>query len=297
MNASVSVFSKLGLLFMIALLTLGPVAALAQQPGPANPIDLGVDANQDGLPDELVAEFEMIRTLAEGVSAADDTGQAAIDHAAADLLDRLPYASETRRLQSQVAALQQQLEASGDPATSQALLAEMQTIEAALMDDPAVALTLKTLDSVLASHSGPDAAGLNEQVFLPVITTGASDLTDALTAAADSACTGWDCLAPGHIMLINGGDPLTSFLYAWKWAHSGTYYGDYGESDTNNMVYESNLGGGVELRPLANWQETGSKVWLGKNKVIRSEDDRGCLVQLGSNRGCLWHRRLHARIT
>lgn len=71
-------------------------------PSQNSTIDLQTDANQDGLPDALVAAIQQVLTLDNPVSASNIDAaqrQAAIDAALTDLAARLPYADETRALQ------------------------------------------------------------------------------------------------------------------------------------------------------------------------------------------------------
>jgi hypothetical protein len=71
----------------------------------SNTIDLSVDADNDGIPDQLLAEMQKFRKVIDGAKSSEEY-QSAYQR----LEDRLPYSSNVKRLQAQQRQLQKQLE-------------------------------------------------------------------------------------------------------------------------------------------------------------------------------------------
>jgi hypothetical protein len=71
----------------------------------SNTIDLSVDADKDGVPDQLLAEMRKFRKVIDGAKSSEEY-QAAYQR----LEDRMPYSSNVKRLQAQQRQLQKQLE-------------------------------------------------------------------------------------------------------------------------------------------------------------------------------------------
>ncbi len=115
MKPSRTLFASILLIAAIAIqAVLVPAYVSAQTPVPLAPIDLMVDADADGLPDELVAAVEQIQTnaISNNPAVAD---AAALNAAIAQLYERLPYSPGTRNLQAKLAGERRYGQQESDP--------------------------------------------------------------------------------------------------------------------------------------------------------------------------------------
>lgn len=251
--------------FILALVTIAGMlfniisSAASPQGAPASittssPIDMQTDANGDHLPDALVAELQRLEAqyshdLSEGV---DKEALAAI----AALSSRLPHAQSTRTAQAQAADLLAQLAAASDPAEQRALAQQVdQVLAQAEALDPTYHLAMAT-----AAQLTGDKLGIQPD-------TG----PDTESGTAQTIATGPDFsqLKRGDILLIRGGDIYLNWIYAQHYSHAGIY-------DGNGFVYESNPDG-LRLKPLAEWQQPGHLVALGRNNRLSSEQVQAAL--------------------
>ncbi len=239
------------------------------------PFNLDLDANSDGIPDELasaVAVIGKVITLAQDDGTLSSDEMNVIDQELSAFDARLPYNSNTRTLQQQVAALQAELQ-EATPEQAESINAEILRLSEQMFDDPNYARTISALTKLLA----PDLAvamATKHQVFLPltmkgigsgaVLTEGAGD--GASLAASKNLSTAWwnrprvswTNLRRGDIMFVNAGNKVNNFAYVLEYNHVGTF-------DGSGRVYESNPNDGVNMRRLATWQQADLYVGLGRN--------------------------------
>ena len=97
----------IGMLICAALGLRAPTHAHAAELRSGPTLNLAIDKNNDGIPDELAAAVD-------AVAKADDK-----DAAIEDLVSRLPYTDETRALKQKVEGLQRQLAETTDPDEAQ----------------------------------------------------------------------------------------------------------------------------------------------------------------------------------
>ncbi len=206
----------LAFLVLLIVLSLTPTA---WADGPS--IDLQRDSNRDGIPDALVVEVNRI--------ARSPDKRAAI----AELVNRLPYAPETRALQEKAAQLQARLAQVQDDQEARRILGELRALSEQMMADPNYARTIQGLTALFAPQArqvGTEGRGLDS--------------------------VRWGDLRRGHIMLVRSGLwDWFMFIYAMWYSHAGNY-------DGNNLVYESSTDG-VRLKPLSRWQQPGQYIGLG----------------------------------
>jgi len=194
-------------------------------------IDLTTDANGDGIPDQLAEEVARIP------QAEDREG------AIADLVDRLPYSQETRRLQRKARRLQALVAQAVDQTEAEEINERLKSLSDQMLLDPNYAATARGLASILGLDlSEPNApAG-----------------SDVSGQSVSPQSVSWAGLQPGHIMLVRSGYwPWTAFLYVMQYTHAGNYHG-------NGLVFES-VRDGVRLNPLSNWRSSNQYVALGYN--------------------------------
>lgn len=252
------IFSLFALLCSFALLRLPPIAYAAEPPA-TNTINLTIDENHDGLPDQLVAAVTPILALDQEANAANMDAtqrQAAATVAIDELVVRLPYAPETRALQAQARTIQEQLNRVEDVTEQAQLRATLQDLATKMAQDPNWVTTTNALRTLLTHESAsnnttPDNSTLSQRVFLPVVQQGAAS-TGVQAAATTPAKPNFDKLKRGDIMLINTGDQVLSQLYAMNYAHVGTF-------ESSQQVYESNPDG-VKLKDWTPWRATGKHV-------------------------------------
>ncbi len=111
-----------------AMMNLNQLCGMNRQK--SNTIDLSIDANGDGVPDQLLAEMQKFRTAMSEASSSEDY-RTALE----ELESRLPYSSQVKQLQTQMRNLQQQLEKS--PSSSQQeIFRQLDSIQQKIYADP-----------------------------------------------------------------------------------------------------------------------------------------------------------------
>lgn len=219
--------------------------ALAPAPATTSTlIDMQTDANGDQMPDALVAELQRLATQYSHDLTKDGDREAL--STIATLSSRLPHIESTRAAQKQAAGLLTQLAAADDPTEQRALAQQVdQVLAQAEALDPTYRLAAATAAQLAGDKLGvqPDAAPRKGQT-----TPAAPDFGQ---------------LERGDILLIRGGDIYLNWIYAQHYSHAGIY-------DGNGFVYESNPDG-LRLKPLAEWQQPGHLVALGRNNKLASE--------------------------
>lgn len=126
-----------------------PLAPPAQQPTVGvEPLDLSVDMDHDGMPDELVSALEELNAAYETARRA-ERGEQGLDRQAAQQalqaaeqrwFDRLPYNGQTRQALMRMANLPDALAKAPDAASVERLRAEQKELLAQMMQDPNFAL-------------------------------------------------------------------------------------------------------------------------------------------------------------
>ena len=290
-------------LAVIVLVSMVPSFDAAKaQDAVATPIDLQIDNDNDGLPDELVAEVLKIRDAAESVGAASADQQfSTLQQAMSNLFDRLPYSVQTRSVQARLADLQNELLTVEDPALRMNLLNEVDEINAQMMEDPAFVTTLQVLD-VLINEQKIDSPRYSSIVYLPMVDTSSTEnsiaaseaqgieqdklqkmrLSENVSASAVDALQ-WPYLAKGDTLFIRGSwwnSLQNRIIYCMRFCHAGTYNG-------NGYVYEANPSGtttsgtsksGVRLLPLRDWQAKGAYVGLAFTRYTTYAQDLQALA-------------------
>lgn len=272
--------------------------AKAQDTNSTALIDLHTDNNNDGLPDELVAEVLQIRDTAESVSSANAEEQTStLQHAMTSLFARLPYSVQTRSAQAQLGDLQNELLTTEDLSQRMNLVKEMEALNSQMMEDPGYATTIHTLD-VLLNEQKIDTPSYRFSLYLPMIAatsfTGNTGVASEVRNEAQdklqkmqpvknasvstvNAGPAWNSLSAGDTLFIRGSwwdSLLNRIAYCNRFCHAGTYNG-------NQMVFESNPPKdgkkGVELRPIADWQQRGAYVGLALTRTTTYAQDRAAL--------------------
>jgi hypothetical protein len=224
---------------LASVVALGTVAA---QPaifayaddGDPPPINLSIDNDRDGVPDELALA---VRTVLSAEGNEDQTT------ALADLYKRLPYSDETRALQDKAGQLQQELEATEDPKQAEQLIEEIRATGERMSQDEQYVTTMKALDTLLK----------------PVEPQGGDDQPHLMAIPWFQAQPG-DVL--GQLDLLSFG----TYLYVLNYGHTGNCY-----NAQCQQVLES-LGQGVILRsrtdPQSVWQGWGKKIVIMRNNQV-----------------------------
>lgn len=109
----------------------------------SNMIDLSIDANGDGIPDQLLAEMQKFRTA---------MSQAASSEEYMTVLEqferRLPYSSQVKQLQTQMRSLQLQLENSPSPQQQQDIFRQLDSMQQKIDEDPSYVKVQKEISKV-----------------------------------------------------------------------------------------------------------------------------------------------------
>jgi hypothetical protein len=224
---------------LASVVALGTVAA---QPaifayaddGDPPPINLSIDNDRDGVPDELALAVQTVLSA---------EGNEAQTTALADLYKRLPYSEETRALQDKAGQLQQELEATEDPTQAEQLIEEIRATGERMSQDEQYVTTMKALDTLLEPE-GPKVG--DDQPHLMAIP--------------------WFQAQPGDVL---GQLDLLSFptyLYVMNYGHTGNCY-----NAQCQQVLES-LAQGVILRsrtdPQSVWQGWGKKIVIMRDNQV-----------------------------
>ncbi len=206
-----------------------------QDPDVQGVLDYTIDLDQDGLPDQLVSFL-----TASSVSPD-------------DFVARLPYTTQTRETQKKIGQLGQNLLTVADPATYQALEAEIVALQAQMeSSDPNYALTLRTMETLAWQALQEKAVSTSSAVALSTATA---------NQQAPGAVLDFDALSRGDIIFLNDDAPITNFTYAMVFNHVAMI------EDENN-VYEANKAThpqGVRVASYEPWKAEGNRFGFGKN--------------------------------
>lgn len=292
-----------GLLLMVpVLVNLYPSQIVAAQDAetPSKLINLEVDANHDGMPDELVTAIMAIDATAQQVQSATADGALApnVEQSIRSLISRLPYSDRTRSLQTKAADLQAQLNVAKNDTEIQSIVAELEQLENQLLEDPNYAITMRTMNTLFVERGigRPTINAMSNQVFLPVISSSLSSDQQANASTENSldktkietpinsssiqAGPNYGFLQMGDMLFIRASfwsNWLSRFVYCMNYCHAGTYEG-------YNSVYESNFDG-VRIKPLQNWKQRGAYVALAWNRWTTYAQDRASLAWAESKWG------------
>jgi hypothetical protein len=162
-------------------------------------IDLSVDEDHDGMPDQLqaaLAEFEaaVATALENGEEALlnDPEALAALEQATEALLSRMPYSEQTRAAQVRIAEIHAAVIEEPDPEVRAELLAALPALEAQMQEDPNFALidhlmSRRVLDGLNAKAEEGKGDPRNGEATpvpaTPVVTATPQPATPAASAA------------------------------------------------------------------------------------------------------------------
>jgi hypothetical protein len=109
----------------------------------SNTIDLSVDTNGDGIPDQLLAEMKKFRaTIAKANSSE------VYETAFRQLESRLPYSNQVKQLQAQQRQLQKQLENSKGGAASEQTYRQLSALQEKIYKDPSYTKVQEAMSKV-----------------------------------------------------------------------------------------------------------------------------------------------------
>jgi hypothetical protein len=254
--------------------------------GPLQPkvcIDLTLDLDDDGLPDELVAAIDHIRQLPPSRQTA----------AILELVTRLPYSESTLNLQAQAALATLQLEGCNLNEVQQHQLAtKLQDLLDAMTTDPEYTAAQQFIKAILAkdfavqfpvppapgvpacelteTSTGPTCVPFNlndkQFCFLQKVTTG-DTFCEVRTSPTPPVRPpdefGWNHLAKGDLLLRESSSPiwrtLEHFFGEIKYSHGATWNGD-------RSLYEA-IETGVVVTNLVDWVIEGDAVAIGENNL------------------------------
>ena len=262
-------------------------AAAVSTPAPVDVIDLAVDENHDGMPDELQTALDQINAVytaylqKDGTPRTDPEAQAAVQQAEAKFRDQLPYSDQTRATQAHIAEIHLALTKNPDPETQTKLLAELQAMEVQLQSDSNFARVDQVLSRRLVDALNAKIEAGQPKTPLPTVTPAATPSSASPAAAEESAlvqaaavdqaglwqrlANAWTALFPrdpcgtnqapnwggltrGEIILLGRDDAVPNFFYAKKFNHIGIYDGAPGNV---RYVYEAWPQAGVVSRAMA----------------------------------------------
>lgn len=110
-------------------------------------LDLTIDQDKDGLPDQLVVELR--QRLTQGQPTSTSLAPAPAGGKADDLNWRLPYAPRTRQLQAQAAKVIQYSTKVKNAEEYEKIAKRLHSLEEQMMQDPNYALVMKTFQTLL----------------------------------------------------------------------------------------------------------------------------------------------------
>jgi hypothetical protein len=109
----------------------------------SNTIDLSIDTNGDGIPDQLLAEMKKFRaTIAKANSSE------VYETAFRQLESRLPYSNQVKQLQAQQRQLQKQLENSKGGAASEQTYRQLSALQEQIYKDPSYTKVQEAMSKV-----------------------------------------------------------------------------------------------------------------------------------------------------
>ncbi|MGI0494645.1 hypothetical protein ACN4EG_22905 [Alkalinema pantanalense CENA528] len=107
------------------------------------PIDLSVDRNRDGVPDELLAEMRKFDQTLRAVKSPEE-----FEAAMQKLESRLPYSSQVRQLQVQQRQLQQYLGTIRSETQMQLIYRQLESIQQRIYQDPSYTRVQQAMNKV-----------------------------------------------------------------------------------------------------------------------------------------------------
>lgn len=223
-------------LILIFILALSGCSSSSSNDAPV--VSLTYDADHDGLPDELESLVNDILAMTDG--SVDESDADRLAGAYENFGDSLPYSSEVRRLQLEIADLYAAFDALPDDEKNEEAF-----------------LKLKEQTDLRFERLIEDETYSAVQDYMHEILEEASGDAETEAWAGNEK---WESLRRGDVMLIKSPDlDWHQQFYVWKYSHAGVYNG-------NNLVYEA-IGEGVALRPLSKWKKEGVYVGLGRSNV------------------------------
>lgn len=163
-----------------------PLPTVTTEPPPVDLIDLTVDEDLDGMPDELQAALDQLNAVYEaslnedGTISTDPAVQEALLQAEEEFRSRLPYSEQTRAAQVRVAEVYQALTQNPDAETQAELLEELQALEVQMQSDANFALIDQILSRRLVDALNAKVeAGQQSETPAPIPTSLATPLPDS----------------------------------------------------------------------------------------------------------------------
>ncbi|OUC12477.1 MAG: hypothetical protein B0A82_22265 [Alkalinema sp. CACIAM 70d] len=111
--------------------------------GSVKPIDLSIDRNRDGVPDELLAEMRKFDQTLRSVKSPEE-----FESAMQKLESRLPYSSQVRQLQAQQRQLQQYLGTVRSETQMQLVYRQLESIQQRIYQDPSYTRVQQAMNKV-----------------------------------------------------------------------------------------------------------------------------------------------------
>lgn len=173
-------------------LIVTPVVTATPEPS-TDVIDLTIDENHDGMPDELQAALDQLNAvyeaylLEDGTIRTDPEAQAALRQATEEFQNQLPYSDQTRAAQARIAEIYQALTESPDSETQAKLLAELQALEVQLQSDSNFALIDQVLSRRLVDALNAKIEAGQTETPTPTATHEATPIPDATPSPTSPA--------------------------------------------------------------------------------------------------------------
>ncbi|MFN8488665.1 MAG: YiiX/YebB-like N1pC/P60 family cysteine hydrolase [Caldilineaceae bacterium] len=326
--------SGLAVLMIMLSVVLQPQHAFSQLSSPlptptptaSDEIDLSIDEDHDGMPDQLkaaVQEYEDVYTAVAkkgGDPRNDPASLDALQKAHDKMVRRLPYSGQTRAAQKRLAQIYDALSKAPDQATQAKLWAEERALQVQMQQDPNFALvdqlvSRRLLDKLNGKSEpgkvAPNNATPPQPTSTPIpVQSMSTDATNGGVVQAAAANGGaqtivpisWNefflrdsCAhtsAPDFTQLVRGeimfyaGDNKNNNFF---YAKKFSHIGMY-DRPTNNIdqVYEANPEDGVKLKPRdANWKTSGSCVAIARVTGTTAQQRQSALTYVEGVYGTL----------
>jgi uncharacterized protein YycO len=228
-------------LFILLFMSLG-CGESSSNDTPAK-INLMIDKNNDGLPDQLVDAVNDALDVAEESGDPDSIDspeeEAAFREALVILLEKMPFSNETVSRQQEINDIYEQI---ADPEIDieriDALLDQIeQDLEEMRQDDMSYNIVQDAVSTMLEPQQGSFESVSGE--------AGGSNRPD------------YDSMKKGDILFGRSSGITSQLPYVIDFTHAGNYQG-------NSFVYEA-ISDGVVLRPLSVWKTDYGRVALGRS--------------------------------
>jgi len=229
-------------IFILLSMSFGCGGSSSSNDAPAK-INLMVDNNEDGLPDELVEAVNEALDVAKESGDPDSIDspeeEAAFQDALVVLLQKMPFSDETVSLQNDINELYEQVaDPSVDVERSDTLLDQIeQDLEMMRQDDMNYNIVQDAASTMLEPPQGSSESGSGE--------------------ANGSNRPDYDSMKRGDILFGRSSGITSQLPYVIDFTHAGNYQG-------NSFVYEA-ISDGVVLRPLSVWKKDYGRVALGRS--------------------------------